>query len=152
MSHPVIAPNEIGETPFHKNENPFNSDDVINAYLRGKQDGAEDMGKAIVNLLKRNIRDAGRVALALEAFLNGSNIPRLHSYIRITKGYKVTLLMVVSEDDFLNEKFMSVYGEAIRLEREFNDETCNISVSFMPKSEGFDQSAILSDGFVTDQR
>jgi len=143
---------EVGSSVFSKSHSGyFDADTVIDAYFQGREDGTSDVQRSVIELVKRNLRDATKLIERIEKRLFDLNIEFSNLYLKIAGVYSIDVLAVVTEDDFLRDEFLPVYDLLSELEEEFNSESLTISFSFMPKGEHFNEEEILSDSYLSTQ-
>ena len=131
---------ERGETYFHINK-------VIDAYKTGVMHGERNFEKAFEELFERNVRDSVKCLNAIATHLRSIDIRLNKAYIQTGQWRQISFLLIVAENDFLDEKFYSVYDKLYSLEQEYNNKSLQVNVSFLPSSESFSEEAVFSDGF-----
>lgn len=147
----MVATQKITNTPlpdnWKKQDSAYTGDDLIDAYLKGKEDGKNDVYKVLFNQLKNNISQATTVAEVLYQHSLEQKIPLKTIHIKADSIARFEALFIVQEDDFISDKFRSIYTYARGLKNKFDSENFYISFSFMPNSKNLNEKCLASDGF-----
>lgn len=137
-----------GKTYKPKGEGYYDVDDVLDAYNAGKHVGAANVEKAFADLLKRNIRDASKFLNSVVSQLYALDIPFTDVYIRHGRWPEIEILMAVRDTDYVKKDFKVIYDVVFDLEQEYNNESLQIYISFLPVNEHFNEAQVLSDAYV----
>jgi hypothetical protein len=57
-------------------------------------------------------------------------------------------LISVSEEDFVEDEFLKIYGRANEVERKIKDELYSLNFSFIPITANTVEDSIIHDGYV----
>ena len=113
----------------------FTSDQVINAYLKGREDGQNDNLRILVNQFKTNINEAQKVSESIieKAFQKQIKLKEVH--LKADSILNFEALFVADEKDFISDNFRDVYTCARKIKNDVQNENFYISFSFMPSSK-----------------
>jgi hypothetical protein len=128
-------------------EKLFSSDHVIDAYLKGKNDGLEQQQKLIIEKLESNLNKAGKDTAEILAFLSENNLHPSEAYLRINSWDDFSVLIVLPQDEFLDPRMLEVYAHITQLESKVEEAMYHIQVSFCDTEDNIDEHYIRSDGF-----
>lgn len=126
----------------------FNADEVLDAYLTGKQDGINELNNNAIEWIKRNLSDCMKFLNELFEDINKRGIAFDGIFYNPPSPYSITLIVTVSEDDFLKDDFNDLYSFIHQLEENYNTDTLEICLSFIAKNEFYDEESIIEDGFI----
>jgi hypothetical protein len=125
----------------------FSSDHVIDAYLKGKNDGLEQQQRLIIDKLVSNIKKAGRNTTDILSFLKKKKLNPISAYLRINSWDNFSILIILSQEEFLDKKMLSVYDYISELENKVDEDMYHIQVTFCDTEDNLDENYIRSDGF-----
>lgn len=131
-------------------ENLFSSDDVINAYLKGKNDGLEQQQRLVLEKLNSNIIKAEKHTAETLAYLREKKLNPVSAYLRINSWDDFSILIVLPQTEFLDKKILKVYDFLSNLENEVMEEMYNIQFTICDteEDEDVDENHIRSDGYI----
>lgn len=125
--------------------------DLEDIYLKGKKDGADDMrielmkrGKALFELA---LKKASYVTSKLAETGKENNITIYDFFLKVEDWDCVRSLILVSIDDFTDDKIEVLYKVANELSDEMNSDDFNWDYSITYLSENINIDKIKSDGF-----
>lgn len=125
----------------------FSSDHVIDAYLKGKNDGLEQQQRLIIEKLVSNINKAGKHTTSILSFLRKKKLNPISAYLRLNSWDDFSILIILPQDEFLDKRILSVYNYISELENEVDEEMYHIHVSVCDTEDKIDENYIRSDGF-----
>lgn len=125
----------------------INSDDVINAYVKGKNDGKNEFNKELRNKFQRNLHKAISVSENVYESVNQHGIHLSSIHLRAENLNNFSVLFVTNAGDFLSTKFKSAYSISRRIKEKAIAEDFYISFSFMPDSKNLNQDCLTADGY-----
>ncbi|HUN02250.1 MAG TPA: hypothetical protein PLS00_05300 [Niabella sp.] len=130
-----------------KEESVYTGDHLIDAYLKGKQDGKDEMIKILTRQFKDNIDIATSISekLYAEAAKKKINFKTIH--LKADGITKFSALFIAKKGDFLSDKFRDIFVSARKLKNEVESDSFYISFSFMPDSKDVNEKCINADGF-----
>lgn len=132
---------------WKREESVFTGNQLIDAYLKGKQDGKDEMIRVFNKQFKDNIDIATSISekLYTEAAKRKINFKTIH--LKAEGITTFSALFIAKKDDFLSDKFRDIFITARRLKKEVESDSFYISFSFMPESKDLNEKSINSDGF-----
>jgi len=130
----------------------YTNDDVINAYLKGKDDGIKANNKLFIDKLNENIEKSTTYTTRMIAFLKQRNLTPISAHLKIKAYNDFVILVTLPEDEFISEEFLVSYDFASTIEEEVvKDEYYNVMFMFSDREEeGFNKNLLASDGFFLD--
>ena len=147
--------NTVAETYTSQNWKPtspgsetYSSNEVIDAYLKGKEEGIKQKGKLILNKLKENAERTTGATGKVFNFLHKKKFNPIAAYLRLNSWDSLDILITIPEKEFISEKLLTVYSFVSRLENELETDFYNITFSFADEEDDFDREHLVSDGFV----
>src|SRR5690625_7450640 len=70
------------------------------------------------------------------------------AFLRIESWNVLTVLILLSENDFLNPKMLSIYQFVSQLEKEVDEEMYRLQISFCDREDAIDMDHIYADGYM----
>lgn len=140
-------------TVFHQfTTNEVNVDALQqDAYLRGYKDGEKDLeielikrGKALFQIALQKATD---ITNDLLETAEGAGILVYSFHLKMEDWDKVTSLIVVKLEDYVDDKIDVLYARANELTSEYNTESFHWSYLITYASEKLNREKILTDGF-----
>lgn len=133
-----------------KKDRLFCADEVIDAYLKGKQEGKHDLLTAAALMAKKNLEKTLNFSETIFKELKGRfNINVDGMRVRIKGAFDFETLFIISEKDFLSDDINTVYQYLFNKMQEVNTSQYSWSYVVMPKLNAeINIDAIESDGFV----
>jgi hypothetical protein len=125
----------------------FSSDHVIDAYLKGKNDGLEQQQRLIIEKLVSNINKAGKDTTDILSFLKKKKLNPISAYLRINSWDDFSILVILPQEEFLDKKMLSVYDYISELENKVDEDMYHIQVSVCDTEDNIDENYVRSDGF-----
>ncbi|WP_145860822.1 hypothetical protein [Pedobacter suwonensis] len=126
----------------------YTGDQVIDAYLTGKKHGLQSYQKSLYNSLQQNVDACAVITKSVLEYLKKINIESDTAFLKINNWDNFNIILPVKEEDFLDEKFLSVYDFASDLEEKSINDTFNFGVSFLDYTEKLNEHNLQCDGFI----
>lgn len=126
----------------------FSSDHVIDAYLKGKNDGLEQGQKLILDKLIININKSGKHTSDIFKFLKSKKFNPISAYLKITSWDDFTILFVLPEREFIDKKIISIYDYISDFETKVAEDLYYLQIIICDSTDKIDEDYIKSDGFV----
>lgn len=126
----------------------YSFNDVVNAWVKGKEEGLNITQKTILNALKENILKTVQARAKVYKFLKEKGFKALIAHLKVESPYSFQILFVVPEGELLNNDFLKVYDFISELENEVNEELYNVHLSFVDSSDTLDENQFEADGFI----
>lgn len=127
------------------------TDAIKNAYVQGHADGANDLqielikrGKALFQIAYQK---ANEITTVLIECARESEITVYEFYLKIDNWDKITSLIIVEMDDYVDDKIDKLYSCANELAIKHNDESFNWSYLITYSSDSLNLEKIHTDGF-----
>ncbi len=144
-----VQQNSFIPSKWEKTGDSYSSDDLINAYLKGKDDqrGAEE--RILMKALSDNVNKSTTV---IENFAKqikesfGVTVKGIN--LKIQRISYLEFLFVVDSSSYLSDDFKKVYDLSKEIKAEHNSDTLCITLTFMPDKKSIDMDAIHSDGYI----
>ena len=132
----------------------FTNDDVIDAYLKGKEVGIKETKQLLVDKLNENIGKSANFTDSMLTFLRKNNFNPISAHLKINAYNDFVILVTLPEDEFISEEFLVSYNFAATIEEQvLNDKYYNVMFMFSDREEEtFNKSLLASDGFFLDYK
>ena len=151
----MITVDEFSETmnwdllPLRDNgEQTFSSDDMIDAYLKGKKDLVTQNQQTLLDKLESNLKLAKDYSENIYNSINSQGFNCELLRLNIQDIYNFKTIFLINEDDFCNDKFLTIYEESIEIKKELiKNPTFEFTTVFTPNSEDIDVKSMLADGY-----
>jgi hypothetical protein len=149
MQTPVKQSLKSSQIPqnWKKEESVYTGDHLIDAYLKGKQDGKDEMFKILNKQFKFNIDIATSTSEKLFAAAAKKKIKFKTIHLKADGITKFSALFIAKKDDYLSDKFRDIFVSARKLKNEVESDSFYISFLFMPDSKDVNEKSINADGF-----
>jgi hypothetical protein len=123
-------------------------DTVIDAYIKGKNDGLEQTVKLMVKQFNNNMNRAAEDTGKVISFMREKKFNPLSAHLRVESFDNFSILITVPENDFISDSFKDIYVFTDNLQKYAAEDLYNLSFSFIDKSESFDNEILISDGYI----
>jgi hypothetical protein len=144
--HKDVLPSSA-DNNWKKQPDTFTGDDVIDAYLQGKKEGQSEYSRVLLSQLKTNIALAKKVAEDLFAQMGNAGVIVMDAYLKAEGITNFNILIIVSESDFLDDRFRSVFSLARKVKEQSLNDNFHVSFTFMPHSSNLNRACIHADGY-----
>lgn len=132
---------------WQKQTNVVTHNDVLEAYLKGKEAGKTEQQRVNQSLFNNNLEKAQTLSEKLFEQITKSDIKIKAVHLKAEAITSFSALFVSDNADFLKDDFRNVFILARKCKNENEDETFNISFTFTPDSKTLDENCLASDGF-----
>jgi hypothetical protein len=126
----------------------YNCDAVIEAYLKGEKDGLKNEQKVLFNQFTENVERTKSIIVNLLTNIEEAGFKPITAYIKFDSFDVFQALISVSEEDFVEDEFLKIYGRANEVERKIKDELYSLNFSFIPITANTVEDSIIHDGYV----
>jgi len=130
----------------------FTSDEVIDAYFKGKDDGLKAGADAertlVLKALQNNMSRAGQDTMKVLAACKAHRLPVDKALLRIDTWHRFSVMVVVDEKAFQSSKMLKVYDVVNALEDSSRTDQYAIRFSFVSGGRELDQKTLQADGYV----
>ena len=137
-----------GWEPLKQKEDTYTANDLIDAYIKGKNDGLDQAQRAIYKLLDDNIKLSIEVTAKVTTYLKGVNFTPQTAYLKVYAWDNLEILISVPEEQFLDDSFLGAYKFVGDVESSTNNDHINLCFSFISISDQMDENHIASDGYI----
>lgn len=134
----------------------YSSDEVIEAYFKGKEvgkadglrEGSEASKQLFLKALTENLARAGQdTGTVLKAF-KAQNLKVEKAMLRIDSWHRFSVMVVTSEKAFGNPKLLKVYDTVNQLEDAASSHHYQVRFSFVAGGDALDTNALHADGYL----
>ena len=125
----------------------YSSDHVIDAYLKGKNDGLEQQQRLILEKLMSNIQQCGKHTGEILAFFKTIAFNPVAAYLKIDSWDDFSILIILPQGEFLNEKMLAAYDFISTFEQDIASDMYHVQVIVCDTEERIDESYVRADGF-----
>lgn len=129
-------------------EKLFSSDHVIDAYLKGKNEGLEEAQKLVLEKLVANISKTGKHTTEILSFLKKKKFNPISAFLKINSWDDFTIMIVMPQNEFLDEKIIPVYDFISEFENKVAEDFYHIRFAICDTADKVDESYVRSDGYV----
>ena len=126
----------------------YTYDDLIDAYLKGKEEQKNQTQKVLIEKLERNVKEAKRIVEKITDEIISKGFKPFKSYLRIKDIFKFDAIFDISLQDFTSDSFEEIYTYSRKIKKEVSNDTFNINFTFMPHTEDLNEKRIVCDGFI----
>lgn len=133
---------------FQKKHKAYSSDDLINAYLQGRNDQKDEEKRILIKELINNFEKAKKIGEEFYDFLWSKKIKCKYVLLRARNIAEFETIFIVPKNDYLSYDFLDIYQYSINKKAEINTDTFHFSFSFMPFSSHINTDKLSTDGFV----
>lgn len=142
----IQAQNAAPET-WEKADNVVTHNDVIDAYIKGKEVGKDESRRAMLKVFEENLDKACETS---EKFLEeardlGIDISSMH--LKAQNSTDFVTLVITSEDCYVDEKFLIAIRKASQIKRDVNSEDFTLNFLYTYLSDSFEEHCLEADGY-----
>jgi hypothetical protein len=145
-------PVEIKEKRF------YSADEVINAYFLGVDKGYSkakieynnnnERFKILFKTFEDNLNIAKQTCEKFLGEICKNGFKSLGVWLRSYSLTSFDAIFVIDKKDFVNEEFLAIYTLSQEIREKVNNNSFNISLTFMPNSNHLNEDKLLADGYV----
>lgn len=121
--------------------------DVIDAYLRGKQVGRDETKLAMNKLFETNLKKAQVNSEKLFATLKEMGIVISSMHLKAENLTDFMALIIASPDDYVDEKFLKAINASREIKQESSADDFNINFYFTYKADTLNEQCLDADGY-----
>lgn len=133
-------------TPYK--DHGYSSDDLIDAYLKGKDEGISLPKKILAEKVSENLKKSADVTQQALTALSQSGLNVEAPFLRIASLKYYEVLFPIHEDQFLDDKILDMYGLFAGLQANFESEFYSVDLSFCPFRKKLNTECLAADGYV----
>lgn len=135
------------QNSWQKQTNVITHNDVLEAYLKGKEAGKTEQQRVNQSLFNKNLEKAQLLSEKLFKEISSTGLKIKAVHLKADAITSFFALFISDKDDFLKDEFRRVFILARKCKDENEDQTFNISFTFTPDSKTLDENCLASDGF-----
>lgn len=132
---------------WEKIDDVFTGDDLIDAFLKGKEAGKDEHYRILFSQFRENVDNATKLAEKLMKKVAGLKINTVDIRIKADDITSFKALFIVDRKDFLDQSFRKVYTISREVKQKSETEKFYISFSFTPSSAELNEDCLIADGF-----
>lgn len=129
-------------------DNIFSSDEVIDAYFRGKKDGLKSHQQSLLDSLNNNVDSCAKHSYEVITHLKEKGFENTSAFLKILQWNTLRVIVSLKEQDFLNPDFLEIYDFVSKLEERVCSNTYTIDFSFLDYSEKVNEKNLHADGYI----
>ncbi len=140
---------QISPIKHEKGKDTYSSDDLIDAYLKGRKDAANNDKQMRLEKLEANLKKAKTLSVNLynSILKQGFNCNTIK--LKIKDIYHYSSIFLVQEDDYIKDDFLNIYIESIKIKKEANkNKTFDFTIVFAPMNTEVEFNNMLADGYI----
>lgn len=104
--------------------------------------------ESAADLLLRNLKQSGLATANFLSFLKTKNCFPISAYLRINTEEDFSLLIVLTEDDFLHQKMTGIYDYLTAFENNLIRADYHLQISFVDSADNINEDIVYGDGFI----
>jgi hypothetical protein len=132
-----------------KGKETFSSDDLIDAYLKGRKDAVDSEKQMRFEKLETNLDKAKNLSEKIYEMIKEDGFKCNRVKLKIKDIYNFSSIFLINENDYLNDRFLNIYKKSIRLKKEVNsDKTFDFTTIFAPINDEVEINNMLADGYI----
>jgi hypothetical protein len=131
-------------------ETRYSSDQVIDAYLKGKSDGIQQTQKLIARQLDANVNKTVEQTNLLIDHLIAAGFHPVAAYIKIEDWDHFTIMVTVPDEEWCDARFLPVFDYVFDATERASSDFYNLEIIFcgLPDEGAFNEPYVFSDGFI----
>lgn len=147
MTTKISASKSYSSEKWQKETDVFTGDDVLNAYIQGKEDQKDEMKRIYESKFNSNILRSQEISEKLCVAISDKGL-KIHSiHLKADSVTKFSALFFVDENDFIKDEFKDAFIIARAFKKETEDSTFSIDFNFAHHSISVDEKCLANDGF-----
>ncbi len=128
-------------------ESAVTHNDVIEAYLTGKQIGRSEQISVNLRLFGENYEKVKSLSETLHKQIESIGFKVIGLHLRADSITSFNTLLIVDRNDFINESFLKSFSIARAFKNEADCDTFDVTFTFTPDSDTLDENCLEHDGF-----
>lgn len=139
---------ELKPSVERKEKKLFSADELIDAYFKGKKDLLDETKKVLIEKFSKNIDLAKKVSEEFFEALKKENYSCKYVMLKALNVTNFENIFIIKKSDFISDRFREVYRQSREKKAKINNQTFNLSFSFMPYSEKINEKRLRTDGYI----
>jgi hypothetical protein len=132
---------------WHQSYDVVTHNDVIDAYLKGKAVGRDEVKLAMNRLFQTNLSKAQDNSEKLNEQLKKLGITISEIHLKADNLTDFEALVVAKKDDYISEKFLKAISVARGIKKYSHSDDFCINFSFTYQAKTFDEDCLNADGY-----
>ena len=125
----------------------YTEDDLINAYLKGKQEGMNIEKKVMIEKFHENLLLATNEGINIFKEITKEKVNCLQCFLKIENTISFHIIYIIDSKDYTEENLNKIYLLSRNKKHETNKDTFEINFSFMPSTETLNEKRLIADGY-----
>lgn len=125
----------------------FSSNDVMDAYFKGKNEGLDFSKKILLNQLSENIDNTISHTSQVVNKLKELSLNPINAYLRIHSIQHFEVLVTLPEIDILGENILSFYKYLGGFEKSVETDLYTINYTICSYNDSFNEQLLALDGY-----
>lgn len=130
-----------------EHERTFSTDELISAYLKGKEHGIGLEFEKIKKQLNSNLRLATVIAEDLLKTLQEHKINLVGIHLKPVNIGNFEFLFVVDEESFDSEDFINAYRITHKVKNQYQTEKLTLEFSYLSNESSISDDCLIADGY-----
>lgn len=126
----------------------YTEDDLIHAYLKGKEEGMNIEKKIMFEKFQQNIIIATTEGTNLFNILKAENIKCKRCFLKAENPLSFEIIYLIDNNDYTEENLNKVYSDSRKKKAEINKDTFYINFSFIPDNGNLNEKRLIADGYI----
>lgn len=146
----LLRPKEIfAELPVNwkKDDQWYSGDNLIDAYLKGKQDGRNETNNILSKQFETNLTIATSIAEKLFSEAKKKKIELKEIHLKANSITNFSALFVADENDFIADDFRNIFSIARKFKNKVESDSFYINFFFLPLSDSFNEKNLNAEGY-----
>jgi len=140
---------QISPMRHEKGKDTYSADVLIDAYLKGRKDAANIDKQMRLEKLEANLKKAKSLSVHLFESIKEQGFNCSSIKLKIKDIYHYSSIFLVNEDDYINDDFLNIYSQSIKIKKEANKEkTFDFTTIFAPMNSDVEFNNMLADGYI----
>lgn len=132
---------------WQKSEDVITHNDVIDAYLRGKEVGKDETRKATIKMFHENLLKAQENSEKLGEALKENNINISEIHLKADSITDFMALVITTPEDFADEKFLKAISLGREIKNYVMSEDFTLHFFFTYKGDTLQEHCLNADGY-----
>ena len=127
----------------------FNGDELIEAYIKGCNEGVVRFKKVLIKKLEQNIWHTQELGSKFIAQLNKDNFICKSAHMKYLDIEKYKIIFVINHEIYYDyDKMEPIYAMADAFEEHESNDDFDLEISFIPEVKSLNPHRLMSDGFI----
>ena len=143
----VIIGREINDWKVEPSKH-YTEDDLIHAYLQGKEEGMNIEKKIMFEKFQQNLKIATSEGVSLFNILGEESINCKLCFLKAENPLSFEIVYLIDTKDYTEENLNKIYSTSRKKKKEINKETFYLNFSFIPDNGNLNEKRLITDGYV----